>query len=54
VNAQKAEQLDKVFKHLKKADGAKTLKANPSCSARLDRRCDVLSKLDESCKPSRK
>jgi hypothetical protein len=29
VNAQKAEQLDKVFKHLKKADGAKTLKDDP-------------------------
>jgi hypothetical protein len=49
VNAQKAEQLDKLFKHLKKADGAKTLKANPNAAVPgLDPALvDVLSKLDE-------
>ena len=49
VNEQKAQQLDKVFKHLKKPDGAKTLKANPSGAVPgLDPALvDVLSKLDE-------
>lgn len=49
MNAQKAEQLDKLFKHLKKADGAKTLKANPNAAVPgLDPALvDVLSKLDE-------
>lgn len=49
VNKQKAEQLDKLFKHLKQAGGAKALKDNPSGAVPgLDPALvDVLSKLDE-------
>lgn len=49
VNAQKAEQLDKVFKHLKKTDGAKKFKANPNAAVPglEPALVDVLSKLDE-------
>jgi hypothetical protein len=49
VNQQKAEQLDKLFKHLKQADGAKKFKADPSGAVPgLDPKLvQALSKLDE-------
>ena len=49
VDKKKAEQLDRVFKHLKQPDGAKKLKADPKNAVpNLDQELvDVLSTLDE-------
>ena len=49
VDKQKAEQLHRVFEHLKQPDGAKKLKADPKNAVpNLDPELvEVLSKLDE-------
>ena len=49
VDKQKAEQLDRLFKHLKHPDGPKKFKADPKTAVQgLDPKLvDVFSKLDE-------
>ena len=48
VDKAKAEQLDRLFKHLKQANGPKKFKDNPNVVPGLDQELkDALSKLDE-------